>query len=140
MKTIFSKEQLQKLSQLAKGTFWEYLGCELIEADLEKVVVSIDIKPHHLNMVRILHGGVHASLMDSAMGFIATMQKPGQETVTISLNVNYVAPIQQGTIKVIAEVVHASRKTINTQAKVTDLNGKLLATGTGIFRVLDKEV
>jgi len=138
MKTIFSEEELQRLSKVSEGTFWEYLGCELEEATLEKVVVSIDIQPHHLNMVRILHGGVHASLMDSAMGFIATMHRPGQETVTIQLNVNYLAALKEGKITVEAEVVHASRKMINTGAKVIDQEGRLLATGTAIFRVIDK--
>jgi len=138
MKTIFSEEELQRLSKVSEGTFWEYLGCELEEATLEKVVVSIDIQPHHLNMVRILHGGVHASLMDSAMGFIATMHRPGQETVTIQLNVNYLAALKEGKITVEAEVVHASRKMINTGAKVIDQDGRLLATGTAIFRVIDK--
>jgi len=138
MKTIFSEEEFQRLSKVSEGTFWEYLGCELEEATLEKVVVSIDIQPHHLNMVRILHGGVHASLMDSAMGFIATMHRPGQETVTIQLNVNYLAALKEGKITVEAEVVHASRKMINTGAKVIDQDGRLLATGTAIFRVIDK--
>jgi len=138
MKTIFSEEELQRLSKVSEGTFWEYLGCELEEATLEKVVVSIDIQPHHLNMVRILHGGVHASLMDSAMGFISTMHRPGQETVTIQLNVNYLAALKEGKITVEAEVVHASRKMINTGAKVIDQDGRLLATGTAIFRVIDK--
>lgn len=138
MQNFFSEEELQRLSKIAEGTFWQYIGCKLVEVSLSKVVVSIDIKPHHLNMVQILHGGVHASLIDSAMGIIATLNKPGQETVTIQLNVNYLAAIQSGRVSVAAEVVHASRKLINTQAKVTDESGRLLAMGSGIFRVIEK--
>ena len=130
---------IQKWGHMAKGTFWDYVGCEVVEINDKYVVVSLDILPHHLNLIGILHGGVHATLIDSTMGFIAMLARPEHSVVTVNLNLNYVAPIEKGKVLVTAEIVHASRKLITTQAFARREDGELLALGTGTFRVLDKK-
>ena len=129
---------LQRWEQAAIGTLWDYLGYEMVSVSAEEVVVALDIKPHHLNLIGILHGGAHAAMIDSAMGMIAMLAKPEADTVTVNLNLNYVAPIRQGRVLVTAYIVHQSRKMITTQAFARKENGDLLAMGTGTFRVKDK--
>ncbi|AOZ91817.1 PaaI family thioesterase [Paenibacillus crassostreae] len=124
--------------QLAKSTFWGFVGCVFEELKEQKVVVSIDILPHHLNQIGILHGGVHATLIDSAMGLIGMIARPENNIVTTNLTLNYVAPVEKGKVFVTAEIIHSSRKLINTQAYVRTENGELCAFGTGTFRVISK--
>jgi uncharacterized protein (TIGR00369 family) len=127
-----------QLQQLAENTFWGLLGGQLIEWNEKQAVVSLDIKPHHLNLIGILHGGVHASLIDSAMGLMAMRAKPESNIVTSNLNLIYVAPIVEGRLVVTAEVLHSTGKTITTQAYAKTETGDLCAFGTGSFRVIDK--
>ncbi|WP_334072770.1 PaaI family thioesterase [Paenibacillus sp. A14] len=124
-------------SQSAKGTLWDLLGCELEAADDRKVVVTLEIQPHHLNMIGILHGGVHAAMMDSAMGLLAMILKPGASVVTTNLNLNYVAKAEsgQGPVTVTAEAIHVSRKSVTAQASLHTRDGDLCAFGTGTFRI-----
>lgn len=129
---------LKRWEQAAFGTLWDYLGYEMVSVSAEEVVVALDIKPHHLNLIGILHGGAHAAMIDSAMGMIAMLARPEADTVTVNLNLNYVAPIKQGRVLVTAHIVHQSRKMITTQAFARKENGDLLAMGTGTFRVIDK--
>lgn len=129
---------LKRWEQAAIGTLWDYLGYEMVSVSAEEVVVALDIKPHHLNLIGILHGGAHAAMIDSAMGMIAMLARPEADTVTVNLNLNYVAPIKQGRVLVTAHIVHQSRKMITTQAFARKENGDLLAMGTGTFRVIDK--
>lgn len=124
-------------NRAAAGTFWDVLGCEIDYADDRKVIVTLETKPCHMNLIGILHGGVHAAMMDSAMGMLAMIAKPDASVVTTNLNINYVAKADQSPIRVIAELVHASRKTITAQATVTMGSGELCAFGTGTFRVTD---
>lgn len=124
--------------RIAESTFWGFVGCEIEELSESKVVVSIDIKPHHLNLIGILHGGVHATLIDSAMGLIAMIARPNDNVVTSNLSLNYVAPTEKGKVLVTAELIHSSRKMITTHAFARTENGELCAFGTGTFRVINR--
>lgn len=138
MLSNLSEEQIQKLASIPKNTFWDYLGAEVTDISTDHVNCSLDIQAHHLNMVGILHGGVHASLIDSAMGLLATLQKPGKETVTIQLSINYFAAVKIGKIEVKTAVVQASRSLVTTEGTVYDEQGKMLAKGQAVFKVIDR--
>lgn len=131
---------LERLERAAKNTFWEFIGCETVDINEKQVVVAFDILPHHLNLIGILHGGMHASVIDSAMGIIVMLARPEASVVTVGLNMNYVAPTTEGRVLVTAELIHSSRKLITAQAYARKENGDLLAFGTGTFRVLDKPI
>jgi len=120
----------------SKGTFWDHLGCEIVDVSAEKTVISLQIERQHLNLIGILHGGVHATMLDSAMGLMAMIARPTADVVTVNLNVNYVASIGEGKVIVTAEPVHSSRKLVTMQAYARKENGELLAFGTGTFRVI----
>lgn len=130
------EDQLELWREKAETTFWGYLGCEFDSVDERQVTVSLEIKPEHLNLIGILHGGVHATLIDSAMGLAVMIARPQESVVTSNLNLHYVAPVRQGRIFVTAEVVYMSRKSIHAQAYVRTEAGDMLAFGTGAFRVI----
>jgi uncharacterized protein (TIGR00369 family) len=132
-------EYLRKLEKLAENTFWTFIGCELDEFLDNRVVVRVRIQPHHLNLIGILHGGVHAMLIDSAMGLVAMAAKPKESVVTSTLNLNYVAPIETGSLIVTAEILHISRKMVTAQAFARNDAGELCAFGTGTFRIIEKK-
>ncbi|MGZ9584492.1 PaaI family thioesterase [Paenibacillus marinisediminis] len=140
LEAIMNHPYYSKLASAAKNTFWEYLGCNIEEISDKHVVVSLDIKQHHLNLIGILHGGVHATMIDSAMGLIVMLVRPNESVVTTNLNLNYLAPMSEGRIYVTAELVHSSRKMMTAQASARKENGELCATGTGTFRVIDRPV
>ncbi|WP_083485011.1 PaaI family thioesterase [Paenibacillus ihumii] len=130
------QRQIEKWNAMAKNTFWDYLGCEIAELHEGKVIVILDIQPHHRNLIGIVHGGVYATLVDSAMGLVAMLARPEDSVVTTNLGMNYVAKAEQGRIIVTAEIVHSSRKSISTQAFARLESGELCAFGTGTFRVI----
>ncbi|GIP46464.1 putative esterase [compost metagenome] len=129
------RQRLELWNQAAVGSFVDYLGCQVEEADERRVVMTLDIRPQHLNLIGIVHGGVHATLIDSAMGLLAMIAKPEASVVTTNLNLNYVAKAEQGRITVTAEMVHVSRKSVTTMAYARLDQGEICAFGTGTFRV-----
>lgn len=84
----------------------------------------------------ILHGGVHAGLLDNAMGLAAMVAQPNDRVVTTNLNLQYVAPGQKGRIIATADIVHMTGRMITAQGRVEAEDGTLYALGTGSFRVL----
>ncbi|CAM3004702.1 PaaI family thioesterase [Paenibacillus sediminis] len=130
------EQSLEKLIKLAQPTFWGYLGCKMESMDENGVVISLDAKQHHLNLMKIVHGGVLSSLMDNAMGLAVMMLRPGEPTVTSNLNIHFLAPAKEGRLIVKGEVLHQTRRSLTTQARIETSGGELIALGTGLFRIL----
>jgi len=131
--------EVERWRQQAAGTFWGLVGCEIASLSQRQAVVTLEIKPHHLNLIGIVHGGVYATMIDSAMGLAAMMARPQENVVTSGLNLNYLAPIGQGKMVVTAAIAHQSRKTVTVQAQARTDGGELLALGTGSFRVIGRQ-
>lgn len=127
---------VKKMEEAAKGTFWEELGCVLVRAEPGITVVTLDAGSRHLNGIGILHGGVHASLLDNTMGITAMVARPKDKIVTTNLNVHYLSPLGPGTVTVTAELIHESRKMVTVFGKIEDESGRLGSWGSGSFRVL----
>lgn len=128
-----------KLAEKANHTFWGYLGSKVVSLNDRKAVITLEVKKHHLNHIDLLHGGVHASLLDSAMGLIAMAARPGCQIVTSTINVHYTQPVSEGTVRVTAEVLHQSGRMMTTQASLVDEKGRLCSVATASFRVMEKE-
>ncbi|MCM3745799.1 PaaI family thioesterase [Paenibacillus pasadenensis] len=131
-----AKKLIAKWAAAAEQSFWGYIGGEVQTLGDGHTEVFLDIKPHHMNLIGILHGGVYATLIDSAMGLVAMAARPDNAVVTTNLNLNYVSPIKEGRLIVTADIVHESRNMISTQAFARSEDGKLYAFGTGTFRIL----
>ncbi len=101
---------------------------------------ALDLRNDLMNAANIPHGGVHALLLDNAMGAagcFAGEGKPPRRAVTLNLNVSYLA-VPDGT-RLIAEGqrVGGGRKIYFAEGSVRDDTGKELARATGTFRYID---
>lgn len=87
----------------------------------------------HYNPIGVVHGGLAATLLDSALGCaVHTMLAQGIGYTTLQLNINLVRAItkETGLIKCEARTVHVGRQMATAEAEITDENGKLYAHGT----------
>jgi uncharacterized protein (TIGR00369 family) len=98
----------------------------------------VDAEDVHFNGNGTLHGGVYASLIDSAMG-LAVLSMVGVRIATIEMNVHFLGAVGGGRVTCRADVVHRTRRTATAEAKVHDADGNLVAMGTGAFRVFEKK-
>lgn len=127
---------MAKLVKDADKTFWGYLGCEMIELGQKHVIISLDVKDHHLNLLSILHGGVHASMLDNAMGLVTMASRPEESTVTTNLNIHFMSQIKKQKITVYADIIHESRTMLTTEGRIVNESGAVCTIGTGSFRVI----
>jgi uncharacterized protein (TIGR00369 family) len=101
--------------------------------------ISIPITTVTHNSLNIVHGGVTATLVDTAMGTLANMMLPeGYGAVTTNLNVHYLAPGTGEMITASAAIVHQGSKTMVVEGKVVSDTGKLVAHSTGSFFIFKK--
>jgi uncharacterized protein (TIGR00369 family) len=119
--------------ELPKAPIQELLGFELDEADEGRVVFSIEPGEQHYNPIGTVHGGVAATLLDSAMGAAVHSTLPaGTGYVTLEVKFNLVRAITAETGRVLAEgrVIHRGKSVATVEASLRSDDGKLLAHGT----------
>jgi uncharacterized protein (TIGR00369 family) len=134
-----SEEQLDHLARYfnEEVTFSRHIGAKVEEVEPGRSVISIDVEDVHQNGAGTLHGGVYASLIDTAMG-LSVLALVGVRTATIQMNVHFLGAVNEGRITCKSEVLHRTRRTATAEAKVRDVDGNLVALGTGAFRVFEK--
>jgi uncharacterized protein (TIGR00369 family) len=114
-----------------------HLGFELKEWRKNFCLVELPIKPFLLNRYGIPHGGIHATLLDTAMGYCACYSENPNTPIfamTLSLTVNYLGQSTGNTLIAEAHQTGGGRKTFFAQGSVTDDTGMIIATATGVFR------
>jgi len=109
------------------------LGYDVIEAETGRVVVTVRPTEAHLNPSGTVHGGLAATLLDSAMGLAirSTLDK-GVSQTTLEFKISLLRPItpETGTIRAEGMVLSSGRRIGTAEGRLTDAQGPLLAHGT----------
>jgi acyl-CoA thioesterase len=108
--------------------FAQALGMELIELDEEHSIVEMTYLPEKMdNIYRRAHGGAVFALIDEA--FETVCQSDGTIAVALNVNVTYVSSPEPGSrLRAEAVQVNRTKRTALYDIKVTDGNGRLMAT------------
>jgi uncharacterized protein (TIGR00369 family) len=112
----------------------EVLGLEVLDGDGDSATLVLEADERHLNPHGTVHGGVIATLIDSAMGAAVLREDTGDEApVTIEMKVTYLEPARPGQLRAEAAVRRRGKRIIIAEADVTDADGTALAHGIGTF-------
>jgi uncharacterized protein (TIGR00369 family) len=109
------------------------LGYDIAEAASGRVIVTAVPRDIHLNPAGGVHGGLVATLLDSAMG-LAIQSKLDRRigSTTLEFKISLLRPITPETGLITAEgiVLSLGRRVGTAEGRLTDTNGRLLAHGT----------
>jgi uncharacterized protein (TIGR00369 family) len=128
-------ELLQAMSagELPSPPIMHTLGFGTAEFEVGRVRFTLQPAEFHYNPLGSVHGGVIATLLDSAAGCAVHSVLPAGEGYTsIDLNVKYVRTVTAASGLLTAEgtVLNRGRRTALAEARLTDERGKLLAHAT----------
>jgi len=116
------------------------IGVSLAEVEFGRAVFELEPAEWQYNPIGAVHGGVAATLLDSAMGCaVQSTLTAGVGYTTTDLQVRYVRAMGTDTGPVRAEgtVVHAGRRLVTAQGQIIATNsGKLIAHATTACMVL----
>ena len=118
------------------------IGFRLSEVSEGKAVFTCTPGEQHYNPIGVVHGGLAAILLDSAMGCaVQTMLPEGVGYTTAELHINLVRAITSttGLLRAEAEVIHSGRRMATAQGRIVDEQGKLYAHGTTTCMVFEPE-
>jgi acyl-CoA thioesterase len=130
-----SSNEAERKHPFGSSPFLEMLGTELVEKGDGRATLALNLSEMHLRTRGIAHGGVIATLLDTAMGVAVSTQTPdGSFAVTCQLNVNFVRPGWNGERLLInAEVSHTGATTAVARADMTTEDGASVAISSGTF-------
>jgi len=128
-----------KRGELAPPPAAALLGMRLDEVREGRTVFSMLADEVHENPMGTMHGGIVATLVDTAMGCALSSMLPADSGfTTLELKTNFVRAITQTTGRVYAEgtVVHSGGRVATTEARVHDESGALYAHATSTCLIL----
>lgn len=118
-----------------RSPFIEHLGIEFARVEPGEVELRLPIRPEFLNSIGVVHGGVYASLADTALG-AAVYARLGRErmALTAELSCRYLKGARAGVLVSRARVLHHGRSTAVVEAEVfVDAVLQFKATGTFVL-------
>lgn len=98
-----------------------------------RAVFTVEPAEYHYNPNGAVHGGLAATLLDSAMGCAVHSTLPASVGyTTLEIKVNYLRPMtrQTGRVRAEARTLHVGRTTAMAEARLIGADGKLYAHAT----------
>ncbi len=111
----------------------QLMNFKLVEVSEGRAVFTIEPDERHYNGLGIVHGGLAATLLDSALGCaINTMMPAGKIFTTLEMKINYVRPIRReiGEVRCEASVIYVGGRVATAEGRILDASGRLYAHGT----------
>jgi uncharacterized protein (TIGR00369 family) len=109
------------------------LGFELAEVEPGRAVFTIDPGEHLYNPIATVHGGVIATLLDSAMGCAVHSLLPrGRGYTTLEFQVHLVRAVTRdsGAMRAIGTVIHQGGTIATAEARLLDAQERIHAHAT----------
>jgi 1,4-dihydroxy-2-naphthoyl-CoA hydrolase len=129
---------LEKINAM-KMPFAELKGVKFIEADKDRVVAKMLVRPELCTLHHTIHGGAVMALADSvgAAATVINLPDDAKGTTTIESKTNFIGGAKEGsTIVATATPVHRGRRTQVWQTRLETEDGKLVAVVTQTQMVL----
>jgi uncharacterized protein (TIGR00369 family) len=116
--------------------YWQTLGLKLVEAEPGRAMFEASVRPELLQN-GVLHGGVLASIADSACA-VAAISKvfPANYATTINLQLSYLKPVVAGRFRAVGRCMRAGKTVLFSQAEVFDEKEALVCSASSQLMVI----
>lgn len=131
--------EMDPIKRLSNSNFINHLGIIPRQNDEGIIELKLKVDDHVLNLNETLHGGVHATLLDTIIGQTIAQQS-GHPVATINLSVFYSAPARKNsTLTAKATIVQQGNSIATGEGTITDEHGTLIAKAIGSFKILKRK-
>jgi 1,4-dihydroxy-2-naphthoyl-CoA hydrolase len=115
-------------------------GLKLLRATEDEVAAEMPIRPAHLQAYGIVHGGVHAAIVETlaSIGAAITAMQQGHSVVGLENHTSFLRAVRAGTLRAVARPITRGRRTHVWEGAIHDDEGRLVATGRVRLLVLDE--
>jgi uncharacterized protein (TIGR00369 family) len=123
---------IHKLMEMVNTSpYPQHLRMQLASISVDHAMVKLKTEQCHLQPFGIVHGGVLATLIDTATFWSVFLRLPEDAgLVNIDLKLNYLKSISTGKMIAQGRCIRAGRSISYAEASVKDTKGNILAHGT----------
>jgi uncharacterized protein (TIGR00369 family) len=127
--------------RLQDSEFYRWAGVEVTDASPGVVEIEFEAGSQHLNLQGLVHGGILATLADTAMGLaVRTALEPGRRHVTVQLGIEFLSPGRTGTITARGRTVKIGTQLGFAEADVMNADGRVLARAHSTLSVTTEKL
>ena len=124
--------------QRPRSGYSELIGYRVRKRDTDYCELELAVEPKHLNRLNVPHGGVLATLVDTAAGFaVALAQGPDTilPAVTLSLSMQFLGQAKVGEVLIATgRRIGGGRTIAYGTTEITTEDGRAIARGDATFR------
>ncbi|MCG8566464.1 MAG: PaaI family thioesterase [Desulfobacterales bacterium] len=131
-------EYIHRLKETVRTSHYpSHMHMTLDHIEMDKADIGMALHQCHLQPYNIVHGGVLATLIDTATFWAAFLRLP-QDTglVNVDLKLNYLSPVVSGQLTAQGICIKPGRTISYAQAQVVDEKGKIITHGTSTLMAL----
>jgi uncharacterized protein (TIGR00369 family) len=119
------------------SSFPMHMSMRLSSIDLDQAVIELRTAQCHLQAYGIVHGGVLATLIDTATFWAVYMRIPEDAgLVNIDLKLNYLKPVENGLLTAEGRAIRSGNQICYAESDVWNANRDLVAHGTSTLMIL----
>jgi len=117
------------------------MGLRFVHASGDEVIVELTIGEVHRQPYGIVHGGVHAGLIETVTSVGAALYALTDQRSVVGLenSTSFLHAVRSGTLRATARPVARGRRTQVWEAEIRDEGGRIVATGRVRLLVLEPE-
>ena len=131
-------EYIQELIGIVNTSpYPDHMSMGISSIDLDRAVIKLQISRCHLQPYGIVHGGVLATLIDTAT-FWAVFMRLAEDAglVNVDLKLNYLQPVESGLLTAEGRALRSGKSISYAEASVLDEKGECVAHGTSTLMTL----
>lgn len=135
---LANPDYIEKLKSIVKASpYPKHMAMVLGDIEIDSAIIALELADCHLQPFGIVHGGVIATLIDTATFWSAFYRLPEDAgLVNVDLKLNYLQPAIEGRLIARGSCMRPGRSICYSEATVFDENENLIAHGTSTLMVL----
>jgi uncharacterized protein (TIGR00369 family) len=131
-------EHVRELYEIINTSpFPEHMAMRLAAIEVDRAVIELRTARCHLQAYGIVHGGVLATLIDTATFWSVYLRIPEDAgLVNIDLKLNYLLPVENGLLTARGRAIRSGKKICYAESEVWNAGRQLVAHGTSTLMIL----
>jgi len=120
--------------------FSQLLGMRCVQREKGVARYELEVAADHLNRRGVAHGGVVASLLDTALGAsVVSSLAPEEWTGTLELSVQFREAVRPGLVTAEGRLARRGKRIAFAEGEIRDASGRTLASAHGVWTIWPKK-
>jgi len=134
-------EYIRELIQIVNTSpYPRHMAMRLVAIDIDMADIELETGHFHHQPYGIVHGGVLATLIDTATFWAAFMRIPEDAGfVNIDLKLNYFKPVINDRLRAEGRAIRSGKLISYSEARILTVNNELIAHGTSTLMTLPRK-